>query len=76
MDSGFAGRRVQFCVFCLGLLQKGDVGVRVFPEREEILVTRPGFGGITPSNVGLSQTLKPGRDGRRPSSESSPPRSA
>jgi hypothetical protein len=39
------------------LLQNGDVGVRVFPECEEILVARPGLAGIPLQNVGLSQTL-------------------
>ena len=48
---------MQFCVSCLGLLQNGDVGVRVFPECEEILVARPGLVGIPLQNVGLSQTL-------------------
>ncbi len=37
---------LQLCVFCLGLLQDGDVGVGVFPEREEILECTAGFGGF------------------------------
>ena len=34
----------QLCVFRLGFLQDGDVGVGVFPEREEILIRNAGFG--------------------------------
>jgi hypothetical protein len=34
------------CVFRLGLLQDGDVGVGVFPEREEILIGGAGFGCV------------------------------
>ncbi len=34
----------QLCVLRLGLLEDGDVGVGVFPEREEILIGGPGFG--------------------------------
>ena len=34
----------QLCVFRLGLLQDRDVGVGVFPEREEILVGGAGLG--------------------------------
>jgi hypothetical protein len=39
---------LQLCVLRLGVLQDGDVGVGVFPEREEILVggERPDAGGI------------------------------
>ena len=34
----------QLCVFRLGFLQDGDIGVGVFPEREEILIGGAGFG--------------------------------
>jgi len=34
---------LQLRVLCLGFLQDGDVGVGVFPEREEILVGGAGF---------------------------------
>jgi hypothetical protein len=39
---------LQLRVFCLGLLQNGDVGVGVFPEREEVFVGGEGTdaGGI------------------------------
>ena len=32
------GPSLTFRVLCLGLLQDGDVGVGVFPEREEVLI--------------------------------------
>src|SRR5271155_1026595 len=40
---------LQLRVLCLGLLQDGDVGVGVFPERKEIFVggERPDAGGIS-----------------------------
>jgi hypothetical protein len=38
---------LQFRVLRLGLLQDGDVGVGVFPQREEIVVRSAGFGGVT-----------------------------
>ena len=34
----------QLCVFRLGFLQNGNVGVGVFPEREEILIGGAGLG--------------------------------
>jgi hypothetical protein len=37
---------LQFRVLGLGLLQDGDVGVGVFPKREEILISRTRFGCI------------------------------
>jgi hypothetical protein len=30
---------LQFCVLCLDLLEDGDVGVGVFPQREKILIS-------------------------------------
>ena len=35
---------LQLCVLRLGFLQDGDVGVGVFPEREEILIGGASFG--------------------------------
>ncbi|MGD0460185.1 MAG: hypothetical protein ABSC21_20860 [Terriglobia bacterium] len=35
----------QLCVFRLGFLQNGNVGVGVFPEREEILIGGAGLAG-------------------------------
>ena len=46
---------VQLRVLRLGFLQDGDVGVGVFPEGEEILVSRLGFGGIAGEDVGTGQ---------------------
>ena len=39
---------LQFCVLCFRFFQDGDVGVGVFPEREEIFVggESPDAGGI------------------------------
>ncbi len=41
---------MQLCVFGFGLLQDGDVGVGVFPEREEIFV---GGKGSDASGIGI-----------------------
>src|ERR1700674_588648 len=30
---------LQLCIFCLGLLQDGNVGIGVFPECEEVLIS-------------------------------------
>ncbi len=46
----------QICVFRLGLLQDGDIGVGVFPEREEILIGRPGFDRVTLEGVSTRQS--------------------
>ena len=43
---------VEFCVFRLRLQQDGDVRVRVFPQREEILIGSLGIGGVTPHGIG------------------------
>lgn len=37
---------LKFDVFGFGLLEDGEVGVGVFPEREEILVGGAGSGGF------------------------------
>ena len=37
---------LQFRVLGLGLLQDWDVGIGIFPKREEILIRGAGFGGI------------------------------
>ena len=37
---------LQLSVLRLGFLQDGDVGVGVFPEREEILISAASFGGV------------------------------
>src|ERR1700676_4765609 len=46
---------LQLRVLRLGLLQDGDVGVGVFPEREEILISGTSLGGVTGHGVGASQ---------------------
>ena len=55
---------LQLRILRLGLLQDGDVGVGVFPEGEEVLVSRErsdaGGIGVSPSNAGiLTPSLKP-----------------
>jgi len=50
----------QLCVFRLGFLQDGDVGVGVFPEREEILIRGAGFGGVSLHGVSTRQS-QPGQ---------------
>jgi hypothetical protein len=42
-------------VFRLGLLQEGDVGVSVFPEREEILICGMGLGGVALHDIGAGE---------------------
>ena len=54
MRQGIGETLLQPRVFRLGLLQDGDVGVGVFPEREEILIGGFGFG-----SVALKTGLKP-----------------
>jgi hypothetical protein len=39
-------------VLRLGFFQDGNVGVGVFPEREEILIRRLGFGGVALHGIG------------------------
>jgi hypothetical protein len=43
---------LQLRVLSFSLLQDGDVGVGVFPEREEILVRRLGLGRVALHNIG------------------------
>jgi hypothetical protein len=40
----------------LGLLQDGDVGVGVLPEREEVLIFVAGLGGIALQDVGSRES--------------------
>src|SRR5215469_15508887 len=46
---------LQLGVFDFGLLQDGNVGVRVFPEREKIAVGSAGIGGVALDSVGASE---------------------
>jgi hypothetical protein len=50
------GTRSELGVLRLGLLQDGDVGIGVFPEREEILIGRAGFGRITLHGIGAGKS--------------------
>ena len=50
-----SGKLLQFRVFGLGLLQDGDVGVGVFPEREEILICGLRFSRVALQGVGTRQ---------------------
>ena len=45
ISSGVETKLLQLRVLGLGLLQNGDVGVSVFPQREEILIGCLGFEG-------------------------------
>jgi hypothetical protein len=46
---------LQFGIFGLGLLQDGNVGIGVFPKREEVLICRLGFGGVARQRVRTGQ---------------------
>ncbi len=45
----------QHGVLRLGFLQDGDVGVGVFPEGEEVLVSGAGLGGVALERVGTGE---------------------
>jgi hypothetical protein len=42
-------------VFALGLLEDWNVGVSVFPEREEILIRSLGLGGVALHGLGPAE---------------------
>ena len=44
VETGAASTLLELSVFRLGLLQDGEVGVGVFPEGEEVLVSGAGLG--------------------------------
>ena len=46
-QSDFKSWLLELNVLRLGLLQDGDVGVGVFPKREEIAIHSPCFGNVT-----------------------------
>ena len=52
-------RLLQLGVFRLGFLQNGDVGIGVFPQREEILIRGAGFDGVALHGI-RSSDLKMG----------------
>src|ERR1700675_4326893 len=47
---------LQLRVFRFGLFQHGDVGIRVFPESEEILISSLSFRGIAGKDEGTAKT--------------------
>ncbi len=47
---------LQLRVLRLSFFQDGDVGVGVFPEREEILISGPGFDSVALQSVGTGET--------------------
>jgi hypothetical protein len=48
-------KSLQLGVFGLGLLQDGNVGVGIFPKREEILIRRLGFGSVALQHVAVGE---------------------
>ena len=55
---------LQLRVLRLGLLQDGDVGIGVFPEREEILVLDAGLRQVTLDGIGAAEAkMGEGTDG-------------
>src|SRR3984957_3070037 len=46
---------LQFCGFCFGLNQEGNVWVGVLPQVKELLVENTGAGGVALHGVGASQ---------------------
>ena len=55
---------LQLRVLRFGLLQNGDVGVCVFPQREKILICGTGFGGVALQSV-CAPELQMGEWGQR-----------
>jgi hypothetical protein len=48
----------------LGLFQDGDVGVGLFPDRQEVLISRLGFGGVARGGIGAGDA-EPGERVKR-----------
>jgi hypothetical protein len=46
---------LQFRVLRLGLLQDGDIGVGVFPERQKILVSSTSFCSFARQSIGATE---------------------
>src|SRR5579862_1325605 len=46
---------LEFCVLGFGLFQDGNVSVGVFPQREEILISRAGLGLIARHHISAAQ---------------------
>jgi hypothetical protein len=51
----FEARSSQLRIFCFGLLQDGNIGVGVFPEREEILIGRLCLSGVALHGIGAGK---------------------
>ena len=51
---------LQLCVFRLRLFEDGNVRVGIFPKREEILISRLGFGGVALHGVSAGQSYETG----------------
>lgn len=51
---------MQLCVLRLGLLQDGDVGIGILPQRKEVLIhtLTPRFGRVTGRPVGAADLKK------------------
>jgi hypothetical protein len=49
-------RLLQLRILCLCLFEDGDVGIGVFPEREEILIGGTGFDRVALHGIGTGQT--------------------
>ena len=47
---------MQLRILGLGLLKDGNVGVGIFPQRQEILICRFGFRGVALQHVGAGET--------------------
>ena len=54
-QNGLAENYCNFRVLSLGLLQDGNVGVGVFPKREEILIRGAGMRGVALDHVGAPE---------------------
>ena len=52
---GEAQQLLQLCVLGFGLLGDGDVGVRMFPQHQEILIGGPSFGLVSRQCIGPAQ---------------------
>ncbi len=59
----FDTNSLQLPVFRPGFAQDGDVGVGVFPQREEIIVGGARFGGVALESVGRVNPTAGGRRG-------------
>src|SRR6516165_6601546 len=51
----FHAHLLQLCVFRLGLLQDGDVGVGVFPECKEVLIRGTGLRGVALQHISANE---------------------